>query len=182
MMDSDKLQRIDLLLERFFEGETSKAEEEELYAFFASGEVPERLRPYCSLFKYITDELPRELEAAEAGFTLPRRSRLRFLWRGLVALAAALLLGGLFLTRFLDRKPATSEPYAYCYIRRDGKTITDPALVRPVVEATLQQLALQKQQTDSLYRKAQDWQEQLLEAFPDPYARQAARQILNDNL
>ena len=35
------------LLERYFEGETSAAEEKLIRAFFASGEVPEHLASVC---------------------------------------------------------------------------------------------------------------------------------------
>ena len=38
---------IEELLERYFEGETSAAEEKRIRAFFASGEVPEHLAVYA---------------------------------------------------------------------------------------------------------------------------------------
>ena len=41
---------IEELLERYFEGETSAAEEKQIRAFFASGEVPEHLAAYAPLF------------------------------------------------------------------------------------------------------------------------------------
>ena len=43
-MKSDEYIYIENLLERFFEGETSNAEEQELYAFFARPDLPEHLR------------------------------------------------------------------------------------------------------------------------------------------
>ena len=41
---------IEELLERYFDGETSAAEEKQIRAFFASGEVPEHLAAYAPLF------------------------------------------------------------------------------------------------------------------------------------
>lgn len=43
------------LLERYFEGETSAAEEKLIRAFFASGEVPEHLAAYIPLFAYFEE-------------------------------------------------------------------------------------------------------------------------------
>ena len=42
-MGKRNLHMIEELLERYFEGETSAAEEKRIRAFFASGEVPEHL-------------------------------------------------------------------------------------------------------------------------------------------
>lgn len=50
-MGKRNLHMIEELLERYFEGETSAAEEKQIRAFFASGEVPEHWLPMllCSL-------------------------------------------------------------------------------------------------------------------------------------
>lgn len=54
---------IEELLERYFEGETSAAEEKRIRAFFASGEVPEHLAVYAPLFAYFDEEIERDAEA-----------------------------------------------------------------------------------------------------------------------
>ena len=54
---------IEELLERYFEGETSAAEEKQIRAFFASGEVPEHLAVYAPLFAYFDEEIERDAEA-----------------------------------------------------------------------------------------------------------------------
>ena len=54
---------IEELLERYFEGETSAAEEKRIRAFFASGEVPEHLAAYAPLFAYFDEEIERDAEA-----------------------------------------------------------------------------------------------------------------------
>ena len=51
------------LLERYFDGETSAAEEKQIRAFFASGEVPEHLAAYAPLFAYFDEEIERDAEA-----------------------------------------------------------------------------------------------------------------------
>jgi hypothetical protein len=47
---------IEQLLERYFAGETSLAEEQQLCAFFQRQEVPESLRPYQPLFRYLAQQ------------------------------------------------------------------------------------------------------------------------------
>ncbi|MGK4567441.1 hypothetical protein [Flavobacterium sp. 3HN19-14] len=48
-MESDK---IEILLERYFEGETSIAEEKELKAYFASPDVAQHLEQYKPMFGF----------------------------------------------------------------------------------------------------------------------------------
>lgn len=50
------LQEIDKLLEKYFDGETSLAEEKELRRFFASGNVPPKYVEYKEYFSYLRDE------------------------------------------------------------------------------------------------------------------------------
>lgn len=52
-MNSEK---IDRLLEKYWNCETSVQEEKELQAFFSGGDLPEELRQYIPLFSYIRDE------------------------------------------------------------------------------------------------------------------------------
>lgn len=62
-MGKRNLHMIEELLERYFEGETSAAEEKRIRAFFASGEVPEHLAVYAPLFAYFDEEIERDAEA-----------------------------------------------------------------------------------------------------------------------
>ncbi len=48
---------IEELLNKYFEGETSSEEEQQLRTYFSSGEVPEHLIVYKPLFAYIEEEI-----------------------------------------------------------------------------------------------------------------------------
>ena len=48
--------KIDELLDKYFEGETSCEEERELRRFFTEEEVPEHLQTYRPLFAYLNRE------------------------------------------------------------------------------------------------------------------------------
>ncbi|MCD8135955.1 MAG: hypothetical protein LUH01_08405 [Parabacteroides gordonii] len=70
-MQTNKQKHIEDLLERFFDGQTSNAEEQELYAFFNSPGVPEALRSYQSVFAYFETGIKEEFsgQTDEAGRT-----------------------------------------------------------------------------------------------------------------
>ncbi|GGD99335.1 hypothetical protein [Planktosalinus lacus] len=50
------LQKIEQLLEAYFEGQTSIADEKKLKAYFSGNEVAAHLEPYRNLFVYFTNE------------------------------------------------------------------------------------------------------------------------------
>jgi hypothetical protein len=56
------LHEIDKLLDRYFEGETSLNEEQQLRDFFASGNVPERWKDLEKYFDFIDAEASRQID------------------------------------------------------------------------------------------------------------------------
>ena len=77
-------QQATALVERYFAGQTTLAEERTLAAYFAGGEVAEELRQYTPLFAYWQQQ-----RTIIAPAKAPTRRRLP---RALLAVAAALLL------------------------------------------------------------------------------------------
>lgn len=59
-----ELKRIEILLERYFEAETSIAEEKELKAYFASADVAPHLQQYRSMFGYYAEEVTQQFDKA----------------------------------------------------------------------------------------------------------------------
>ena len=47
-----KMEHIETLIQRYLEGKTSVAEEQELRMFFQSADVPQELKKYASLFTW----------------------------------------------------------------------------------------------------------------------------------
>ncbi len=112
--------KIRTLVERFFDGETSLAEEQELYSLFREGNVPEDLLQY------------RELFAGFEDIRLPQQKPTRRKWGWIASIAASIVVliaaGTILLTR-TDR----DECVAYIY----GEKCTDEAVVMQQMEATL---------------------------------------------
>lgn len=123
--------KIDDLLEKYFEGETTCEEERQLRHFFATDDVPERLAIYRPLFACID----QEAEAVKAdkpafgtiqsnGRHRPTR-RVRRLYYFTTGIAATLLLC-IGLAKLI--RPANDIASSYVII--DGKYYDDPRLVQ----------------------------------------------------
>lgn len=83
--------RINELLDKYFEGETSATEEKELRAFFSSGKIPPHLSVYAPLFAYI-DEESKALNKKNPGLFRQKRKTILYLLSG-VAAVVLLILG-----------------------------------------------------------------------------------------
>ena len=91
------------LLEKYFEGATSLAEEQQLRTYFNSSEVAEELQAYQPLFQYFAQakktKLPQQFEG-ELEAVLQRPAKRRFMRRvlqmGSVAASVMLVIGSYF--------------------------------------------------------------------------------------
>lgn len=88
-----ELDRIEKLVENYFEGKTSIAEEKELKAYFASSDVAEHLGHYKPFFGYIVLAKQEQFTAA---IPLTSKKRNRVVWLSVAASVAVLLGVGLF--------------------------------------------------------------------------------------
>lgn len=146
-MGKKNLHMIEKLLERYFEGETSAAEEKRIRAFFASGEVPEHLAAYVPLFAYFDEEIERNVEARggkpdvepepiSVPFRLENRKRaVLYILSGVAACVLALLS----LTRLLY--PADPCFCSDNYVVINGRCYTDIHKVRSLAIEALQEVA-----------------------------------------
>jgi hypothetical protein len=159
---------IEKLIERFFEGESSNEEEQQLYTFFNGNDIPQHLFPYRSLFAYFETGIKKENNHQDIRLiTLrPFQKKSVFLWAGFAAsLLIFISLGVYHLVREND-----CRLYEGSYIVRNGIKITDPKVVIPEVKKTL---LLAQQQKDEFYQMFQSMQEFFQE---DPY-EQILREI-----
>lgn len=123
------------LIDKYFDGESSAEEEKILRRYFTQEDLPEELKVYASLFRFLDDEatalaILNEIRSEEKRPARRRLLSLRNL-RTIAAVAATLLIAVLLLTR-PDRKPALTGSYVWV----DGKQITDPATVQKYAEAS----------------------------------------------
>lgn len=91
-----ELNKIEALLEKYMEAETSIAEEQELQMYFASGNVAPHLQEYIPLFSYFKKE--KEIEYSRE-IKLEEKNRNSKGWYQWIAVAASIaIIGGIFIT------------------------------------------------------------------------------------
>ena len=116
------------LLDWYYEGESTDADEQRLREYFTSGEVDAGLQPYRSIFAYLKHERERPLEVSSFKFQVTKiknqKSKIR--WYA-VAAAVACLLVATFLTR--EYQGAPQNLCIGTYVMVNGVCYDDPALV-----------------------------------------------------
>lgn len=150
MTDNYDIHRIEQLLDRFFDGDTTLAEERELEQFFTStsGEqLPEHLRPYREMFGWFASGMPEEqlqapmipvpVEPQGAHGNLLRRPRVKWLAWWTSAAAVAALVIGFGWQHHAERLEGLEAMYAESYVVRDGIVITGTSEVQTEIDAAM---------------------------------------------
>jgi len=130
----DNLLRIRTLTDKFFDGDTTLEEEQELYDFYRQDDIPDDLRPHQELFRDLaaltTSTSVRGIEAdatPSRSFSLDLR-RKRW-WLSAAAVAVLLIVGGTALYHYQRE----NECVAYIY----GERITDREVVLGEMQKTM---------------------------------------------
>jgi hypothetical protein len=111
-------ERIDQLLENYFEGQTTVQEEKELQRFFQQNNLPEKYRAEKAMFDYFVAEKSKKVKKVPF---------YRTLWVQTAATAAVIILAfGLFLQMPQGQALISGRSYMI----KNGKVINDPDLVR----------------------------------------------------
>lgn len=160
-----------ILLERFFEGQTTNEEEQTLYRFFDRDDVPQELLQYKPVMKYFesglndemrinelpkltddTNELPESatMVLRHPASKVQSSNRKRWIvWCGVAASFLLVLFSSIYLLTANDYL----DPYAGSYIIRNGVRITDLDQIRPELEAAIQKSLLLEQEADQLIER-----------------------------
>lgn len=121
---NDNLLRIRTLTDRFFDGDTTPEEEQELYDFYRQDDLPEDLRTNRELFR---DLAALSTLAPNLRQTAPHRRR-RW-WIAAAAVIVLLLVGGTTLYNYQRE----DECVAYIY----GERVTDRDVVLGEMQKTM---------------------------------------------
>ena len=128
------------MIGRFLDGETTNAEEQTLYDYFASDNVAESLRQYQEMFRWYAEGMP---EASSVEIPAVHAKKRAFSPKKLLAIAASLLLLvgiGLGLWRYQQQQEEYAM-YEGSYIIRDGKKMTDLRQILPELKAAEQEVS-----------------------------------------
>jgi hypothetical protein len=200
-MMKEENEYIETLLERFFEGQTSNAEERQLYLFFRQKEIPEELIRFKPVVRYfengLADELkcsPKDARAQNIAVNVPFWRNYRVIWGGVAASLQAILCTTLFL--FKNTGTDSFDPFEGSYIIRNGVRITDLNLIRPELEATMREVMQQEEAMEQMIaqlteitnienlimQQIEEQHRQILDDIQDEDVRREVQQILNTNL
>ena len=127
---------IEEYIQRFMEGETTNAEEQAIYRFFHTEEVPEHLKPYTDMFAWYEEGMPEEKIPKPKTRPLWKRIPLELWSMGI----AAMLVIGIGLGIVLSFGDSTNEEwscYEGSYVEVNGKRITDVEAIMPIILETL---------------------------------------------
>lgn len=126
---------VEVMLQRFFDGETSCAEEKALEAYFCSGAtLPPEVECYREMFGWYASGMD-ESRLPHAAAPRRRRTKRIFLWWSAVAASIALVIG----LGWNHRVELVSGEGAYTgsYVVRDGIMVTGDEEIKLEIEATL---------------------------------------------
>ena len=139
---------IEEYIHRFMEGETTNAEEQAIYRFFRTEEVPEHLKPYTDMFTWYDEGMPEEKLSKPKIQPLWKRLPLEIWSMGI----AAMLVIGIGLGVVLSFDNGQHEDwscYEGSYVEVDGKRITDIETILPIILETLKGAEEIEQRTEA---------------------------------
>ena len=99
-----ELDRIEKLIDKYFEGETSIAEEKELKNYFSSSDVAQHLEQYKSVFGYFSQAQSQQCNAT---IPLKAKKRTNVAWLSIAASVVILFGIGTFMYTKTNDKPSS---------------------------------------------------------------------------
>ena len=141
---------IEEYIHRFMEGETTNAEEQAIYRFFRSGDVPEHLKVYAPMFAWYEEGMPEEKKE------MPIETKTKTFWKRIplgvwsMGIAAMLVVGiGLGILSGLDKDMDDEwSCYEGSYVMINGKRITDEKKIMPIILETLSEAERMEKQME----------------------------------
>ena len=121
--------KIKELLDRYYEGETTDAEEQRLREYFSSDDIAAELQPYRSIFAYLGHEKEvSRFRASPSEFRISSFKNQKSKWWYAAAAAVACLLTATYLVHEFQPKPQALCEGTYVVI--NGICYDDLSLVR----------------------------------------------------
>ncbi|MCD7978236.1 MAG: hypothetical protein LUG51_14185 [Tannerellaceae bacterium] len=188
-MKKEELIYIEKLIDRFFEGETTNQEEEQLYRFFSQQEIPAHLESYRKVFHYLETDLKTEIHEKEGTVSKLNRKEPVEKWLvTLTAVAAVILLLIVGKTYFTGAEDF--DPYEGSYIVENGIRITDPQRISEEIERShlhvrevekkISRLNRYEEKTLSYIDYVEDPYQCLMNQFEGEIAREEMKKIIGN--
>ena len=127
-------------IDRFMEGETTNEEEQAIYRYFRSAEVPKHLEVYKPMFAWYEQGMPDKASNRRQADSDSPKKRFQISisrWKAGIAALLVLAIGLGIVATFGEEE--TWACYEGSYVEVNGKRITDVEKIMPSILATLQQ-------------------------------------------
>ena len=122
---------IDQYEERFSAGDTTAAEEEAIYRFFAAGKIPRHLRRYKKMFAWYAGRMP--YDPSEILSIKQKRREKAIFWSAAAAVAAIVTSLSFALINNSSSIQREYKIYEGSYVEVDGRKIRDLRVIMPQI-------------------------------------------------
>lgn len=171
MMRTKDIERAERLIEKFFDGETTLAEEKWLYGLFGRRDLPEQLRRYRPMFAAF-GSMPADRE---------RKARIVAMFRRAVSATAVVLLlvaGMAFYSDYHEDR-MLARVYGGSYVIENGRRIDDLSRIRENIESTLDEANRIEARLNGL-ETVRSAEQDVLDGIDDPEMRRQVEDMLNE--
>ena len=171
MMRTKDIERAERLIEKFFDGETTLAEEKWLYRLFGRRDLPEQLRRYRPMFAAF-GSMPADGE---------RKARIVAMFRRAVSATAVVLLlvAGMALYSDYHEDRMLARVYGGSYVIENGRRIDDLSRIRENIESTLDEANRIEARLNGL-ETVRSAEQDVLDGIDDPEMRRQVEDMLNE--
>lgn len=191
------INNVELYIDRFMEGETSNAEEKELYRFFATEkDLPQHIAQYREMFAYFESGLDESLSAqalTEAEHSTAKVVQLKpaetkkpkkriFMFAASIAASIVLIFG----ISFGLLKNDADELYTYegSYVMQNGKRVTDKETLKLMIDNTMKEadnIEKQVAQLSEISDKDDNIQSVMASSINNSEAQARVNEFLNED-
>lgn len=130
--------KIDELLNKYFEGETSNEEEKLIRRYFSEEKIPDNLLCYKPMFTYFKEEIDKEKQVDKI---VPRKKTIMYLISSIAACAVIAIA----INVFVHHNRTENENY----VMIDGKICTDEAVIKAYAKASFNDVATSQEEVFS---------------------------------
>ncbi|MEZ7499936.1 hypothetical protein QO200_14450 [Flavobacterium sp. Arc3] len=106
-----ELNKIEILIEKYFEGQSSIVEEKELREYFASAEVAPHLKQYAPIFAYFSQAAGQEFKQKVMELPKPQSKKRNKVWLSIAASVVVMVGAGSYL--YFDSEVSNQELGTY---------------------------------------------------------------------
>ena len=175
-----KYNDIKLLIDKFFDGDTTLDEEQRLYDFFGNGQVPKELEEYRPMFVGFGAMLYKPEEhtsKTQKAILHPLRRKLIYALSGIAA--SIILFVGIMAAIDFHEDQVLARTYAGSYIIVNGERIDDLSRIKPDIEHALSNARHIESHVER-HSTVKQAEQDVLDNIDDPLEKVRIEQLLNE--